>query len=223
MAQTPYHEVVSNISTYIPNWILEKLPHFIQDQNFDFYSTILAIGLLIVLVVPLKECFQKAQLLVKNLKKYCIKDTKKSFFISLHDSIAKIIEQLDVQQLWKLYKFYDHNIYPDLKYKKCNISPELFIIFTLIQEEKLILYGHKIIDNGYNRINTTHLSLQRIPKRFFTSCDIYSENSWIDNYSTVLNIHREYEYTNVSMKCEELDIFIKQHQSTNLLTSKHIS
>jgi hypothetical protein len=126
----------------------------------------------------------------------------------VHDGIAKIIEQLDVQQLWKLYKFYDHNIYPDLKYKRCNISPELFIIFTLIQEEKLILYGHKIIDNGYNRINTTHLSLQRIPKRFFTSCDIYSENSWTDNYSTVLNLHREYEYTNVSMKCEELDIFM---------------
>jgi hypothetical protein len=71
-SKTPYHKVVSNISTYIPNWILEKLPHFIQDQNFDFYSTILAIGLLIVLVTPLKECFQKAQLLVKNLKKYCI-------------------------------------------------------------------------------------------------------------------------------------------------------
>lgn len=113
MAQTPYHEVVSNISTYIPNWILEKLPHFIQDQNFDFYSTILAIGLFVILFVPLKECFQKAQLLVKNLKKYCIKNQQNDFN-SLHDAIAKIIQQLDINQLWKDYRFDDYTIYPYL-------------------------------------------------------------------------------------------------------------
>jgi hypothetical protein len=31
------------------------------------------------LFVPLKECFQKAQLLVKNLKKYCIKNQQNDF------------------------------------------------------------------------------------------------------------------------------------------------
>lgn len=152
-----------------------------------------------------------------------IQDIKKPVFISLHDGIAIIVEQLDVQQLWKDYKFNDYTIYPDLKYKRCSIAVELFIIFTLIKEEKLILYAHKIIDNGHNRINTTHLSLQRIPKRFFTICDIYSENRWIDNYRTIRNIHGEYEYTNVSMKSIELDKFIKEHKSRNILTSKHIT
>jgi|Laugresu1bdmlbsd_1035121.scaffolds.fasta_scaffold31054_2 hypothetical protein len=213
MAQTPYHEVVSNISTYIPNWILEKLPHFIQDQNFDFYSTILAIGLFVILFVPLKECFQKAQLLVKNLKKYCIKNQQNDFN-SLHDAIAKIIQQLDINQLWKDYRFDDYTIYPYLKFKQCSRF-ELLVIFTLIREGKLILYAHKIIDSGYNCIDTSHLPLQQVPKEFFTtSCDIYNENRWLDNYSIICRFHGGYEYINISVKSSELNSFIKQHKLT---------
>jgi hypothetical protein len=152
-----------------------------------------------------------------------IKHIKEPVFISLHDGIAKIIEQLDVKQLCEYYQLNEHTIYLYLTYERFS-SFELFVILTLIRQEKLILYGHKIIDTGYNQINTTHLLLQKIPKSLFITCDIYSEKSWSDNYNKIYNnIHGRYKYTNVSMKCEELDSFIKQHKSTNLLTSKHIA
>jgi hypothetical protein len=67
MAQTPYNEIFSNISTYIPNFILEKLPNFIQDKSFDSYATILSILLLVIFYVPLN--FQKIQSFV-NQKLY---------------------------------------------------------------------------------------------------------------------------------------------------------
>jgi hypothetical protein len=55
MAQTPSHKIVSNISTYIPTFILEKLPSFIQDKSFDFYITIGAILYIITSFFTIKK------------------------------------------------------------------------------------------------------------------------------------------------------------------------
>jgi len=212
MAQTPYNEIFSNISTYIPSYILEKLPVFIQDKSFDLYATIGATLLIVISFIPFKRYNQKIQFLYKNLKKYC---TQKKYnrFISFHDAIAKIIEQLDVKQLCKYYKLNEHTIYLYLTYERFN-SFELFVILTLIREDKLTIYAHKVIGIGDNTINTTYLSLQKIPKSLFLTCDIYSAKSWSDNYNTIYNsIHGTYKYTNVSMKLEELDDFIKKHKS----------
>ena len=228
-----------NIKTSIVKWLElfgvneKNIPSFLYSvhntEHIAFFYYIHKIIIVILIFIFTKFIYNKVRnyralhyLYYWSLKLTpSKKDAKKFVFISLHDGIAKIVEQLDVKQLYKDYKFYDHTIYPYLKYKQCS-SLELFVIFTFILEEKLILYAHKIIDSGHNRINTTHLSLQQIPKDFFrTSCDIYNENCWMANYSTICN--GRYQYTNVSMQLKELDHFIKEHKSTNILHSKHIT
>ena len=156
-------------------------------------------------IIPLKKLFFK----IKRTK-----SIKNSDFIPLNDAIAKII-QLDINKLYNEYKFDDYTIYPNLRYKKCDSfeSFQLLVIFTLIFEGMLILYAHKIIDSVYNRVDTSHLPLQQIPKEFFRTCDIYSKNTWVDDFSIIRNFYATEEYyVNVSMKRKELDSFIKQHK-----------
>ena len=139
-------------------------------------------------------------------------------FIPLNKAIAQIINQLDINKLCKDYRFDDHTIYPHLQYKKCGRieSIELLTIFTLIREEKLILYAHKIIDSGHNYIDTSHLPLQRISKDFFSTCDIYNKDTWMDNYNIIRNPYDGGEYyVNISIKSTELDNFIKEHKLTS--------
>jgi hypothetical protein len=147
-----------------------------------------------------------------------MKNKKEPVFISLHDAIAKIIQQLDIKQLWKDYRFDDYTIYPCLGYKKYGRFEDssLLAIFTLIQEEKLILYGHKMIDSDDNCIDTRHLGLQRIPKEFLSTCDIYDRATWSGHYNEICNPYCRGEYyVNISIKSAELDNFIKQHKLTS--------
>lgn len=201
------------IST-IAKWLLvlgintNNIPNFLFNPCFNkvlYFLSFLIILRWLSKIVPLKKLFSK-------IKTY--KSIKNFDFISLHDAIAKII-QFDINQLWNEYKFDDYTIYPHLRYKKCDRieSIELLTIFALIQEGKLILYAHKIIDSGHNYIDTSHLPLQQIPKEFFKTCDIYSKNTWMDNYTIIRNFYATEEYyVNVSMKREELDCFIKEHK-----------
>lgn len=190
----------------------EQIPYF---YYIDKILTLVPIFILIYFIYHKVKNYHTFKCLYHWLFKF-VSDTqniKNPVFISLHDAIAKIIEQLDVKQLCKYYKLNEHTIYLYLTYERFN-SFELFVILTLILEEKLTLYAHKVIGVGCNTINTTHLSLQKIPKSLFLTCDIYSAKSWSDNYNTIYNsIHGIYKYTNVSMKLEEVDNFIKKHKS----------
>jgi len=203
--QIPYFYYIDKIFTWVPIFILT---HFIYNKVKNYYTF---------------KCLY--HWLFKFISS--IKNIKKPVFISFHNAIVKIMEQLDIEALYKNYNLNKHTSRSYLEHQQSG-SLELFVILTLIQEEKIILYARRVIENGSNYVDTRPLLLQRIPIKFFNNdsrngFNIYDANCWADNYCTIVDIHGKCQYTEVSIKSKELDNFIQEHKSTNLLTSKHIT
>jgi len=214
MAQTPYQDIVSNFSTYLPTFVLEKLPTFVQNKSFDKYMLI--IGLILILTTFAPYVYR---LLIPKLTKIGYTNTNQTIlrtdskasespFLPLSEAMGQYInssakcQNVKVNLNESIMRYESASIDP--RVSKKFVPKEVRSLLTYILNDRLTLYGYKIVAS--KEIPPSLIVIKFLP----WNVDFLRKDSWGNDYSTLYDIKKNIVYIKLFVNREEFVSFLNK-------------